>query len=354
MKHGLRPSLQIDPDNTGSATWSIREDGTMHHKQTGVTIGTSGVSDTNAQLRLNPADVQFDSKNVLGRGAGGSVVRATHVPTGNPLALKVVKLDDKGKRDQLINDIVALQTANSGPYLVKFYGAYIDAKSGCVHVALEFMDLGSLNDLCKLQQRAGISPKVPEAILSLMTIQMLKGLEYLHANHCLHRDIKPHNVLMNSEGAVKLSDFGISKNLNNTMGICDTFVGTSIYMSPERIMGKDYSYPADIWSMGVLVYELAAGQHPFPVISSFPVLFDILLNQPEPRLKESEYSSELCDFVASCLQRDPSKRPPVSELIQHPFVQKTAYDRRLQEFREWLQMVKEAAAAKTAALSPTS
>merc|ERR1712137_1509935 len=128
--------------------------------------------------------------------------------------------------------------------------------SGCVNVALEYMDYGSLTDVMKRVHR------FPERYLVLVMIQILEGLKWLHLTTFLHRDVKLGNILMNSRGAVKLTDFGISKKINDERFGCDTFVGTATYMAPERIRGEDYSFAADIWSLGLCAYELASGKYP--------------------------------------------------------------------------------------------
>lgn len=90
------------------------------------------------------------------------------------------------------------------------------------------------------------------------------GLVFLHrTKHQLHRDIKPENVLLDSSGQLKLTDFGISKQLDKTYGLTNTFVGTLVYMSPERMGGKNYSYSADVWALGIILHELATGAHPY-------------------------------------------------------------------------------------------
>ena len=105
---------------------------------------------------------------------------------------------------------------------------------------------------------------IPEVVISKIAHQVLQGLENLHhIRYQVHRDIKPDNILLNSNGEVKLTDFGISKHLEQTIGQCNTFVGTSAYMSPERISTNDYSYPSDIWSLGVVMVEFATGQYPY-------------------------------------------------------------------------------------------
>eukprot|EP01067_Filipodium_phascolosomae_P000439 Filipodium_phascolosomae@DN1346_c0_g1_i1.p1 len=180
---------------------------------------------------------------------------------------------------------------------------------------MEYMDCGSLYSLCKGKQQG----KVPESILSGITKQVLEGLAFLHKNRFMHRDIKPQNILINSKGQVKLTDFGIAKALDSTVAIAATYVGTSIYMSPERMMGEPYSFSADIWSVGMTVFELATGVHPFSSIRNFPNLFDMLMNKPLPALPET-YSAPLRDFVNKCLTKDTEKRSSAADLLKHPFI----------------------------------
>jgi serine/threonine protein kinase len=262
---------------------------------------------------MDPRDIDVEVDCVLGRGAGGFVTRAIHRPSGTPLAIKQVVLQDKSKRDQLMNDIRALIEGQRCEYLVRLFAAYIHGDSGRVHLALEFMDRGSLEDLLKR-----VKQPIPERVLSAIVKQILEGLSFLHGNKLIHRDIKPGNILLHSDGSVKISDFGISKTLDNTANICDTFVGTATYMSPERALGKDYSFSSDIWSVGMIVYEAATGRYPFPSLTSFPVLFDHLCHRPEPRLDSDAFSPELQDFVSRCLDRDPARRYSAMQLLDHP------------------------------------
>lgn len=129
---------------------------------------------------------------------------------------------------------------------------------------------------------------------------MLMGLWHLHKKlHQVHRDLKPANILLNRLGEIKLTDFGTSKALESTAGLCSTFVGTTRYMSPERIAGGQYSFPSDVWSLGIILYELAAGESPFPPDLSVVSLYEHIANNPEPRLlPEDGFSAGLCNFVA--------------------------------------------------------
>jgi serine/threonine protein kinase len=248
-----------------------------------------------------------------------------HKPTNTPLAIKCVKVEDRDKRAQLMTDVQALIKVQNCKSLVQLYAAYFHQQSGRVHVALELMDLGSLQDWTKKIQQSGM----PEEMVACVLFQLAEGLAYLHSHKQIHRDLKPGNVLINSRGEVKLSDFGISKNLDSTAGICDTFIGTSVFFSPERATGSSYSFSADIWSLGMVVFELATGKYPFPSLASFPALFDYLTNKPEPRLPSAPYSPELRDVVARCLQRAPEKRITAAQIVAHPFCEKRAEGKQL-------------------------
>jgi len=310
---------EVDNDASVSMTWSIDPSGTMRHKGTGLKVSPdAGITYAGQEYKLSPADIELDTSSHLGAGAGGVVQKGIIKKTGVAVAIKTVKVDDKGKREMLLNEIRGLVQAAGCPHLVQWYAGFVSKRTNAVHVALEFMDLGSLADLKKRMKGEG----VPPTHLSCITMQIMKGLDFLHERRLLHRDIKPENILHNKEGQVKLTDFGIAKDLDTTLAMAGTFVGTVTYMSPERCLGQDYSLASDIWSVGMVIYELATGKYPFADISTFPVLFEHLCEKPEPRLDAGLYPPELCDFVGLCLTRDVAKRQDTTQLCQHDFVTK--------------------------------
>jgi len=309
---------EVDSDNSVSMTWSIDPSGTMRHKRTGMKVSTdSGITYEGQEYRLSPEDIELDSNSHLGAGACGIVMKGVIKKTGTPVAVKTVKVDDKLKREQLLNEIRGLISAEGCVNLVQWYAGFMSKRTNVVHVALEFMDLGSLADLKKRSGGGG----VPAYYLSSIAAQVMHGLDYLHNRKLLHRDIKPENILHNRAGEVKLTDFGIAKDLDKTLAMAGTFVGTVTYMSPERCLGQDYSYASDIWSVGMVIFELSTGRYPFADIASFPVLFDHLCEKPEPRLDpELCGSPELVEFDGLCLTRDVFRRAETEKLLVHPYV----------------------------------
>lgn len=304
----------FDTEASVSMTWSIDPSGTMRHKKTGTKISPNeGIAYGGHEYRLSPDDIEYEEQT-LGSGACGVVRKGTIKKTGEQVALKTIKVDEKLKREQLLNEIRGLVQAEGCPHLVQWYAGFVDKKGSSVHVALEFMDLGSLADLKKRLGGNGVPPNY----LACIAQQVISGLHYLHGKHLLHRDLKPENILHNTKGEVKLTDFGIARDLDTTFAMAGTFVGTVTYMSPERCMGEDYSFLSDIWSVGMVFYELATGRYPFHDVTSFPALLDSLCEQPEPRL--SEGSEHMRDFVAQCLTRDVRQRPDTTMLLEHPFL----------------------------------
>mmetsp|Transcript_36420 Transcript_36420/g.73440 ORF Transcript_36420/g.73440 Transcript_36420/m.73440 type:complete len:418 (-) Transcript_36420:41-1294(-) len=323
----------VDEDDplTVSASWNMGSgDGDMVHKATGTKISAEdGIEFEGQAYRLSAKDIKLDMASHLGAGACGIVKKGVITKLNVEVAIKTVRVDDKPKRDQLLHEIQGLVEAQGSPHLVQWYAGFVSKDNNSVYVALEFMDLGSLEDLLKRQKGEGVPPK----LLGSIAKQSMEGMRFLHGKKLMHRDIKPGNILHNSRGEVKLTDFGIAKKMESSMA--QTFVGTTIYMSPERLLGEDYSYGADVWSLGMTYYELATGKYPFADTSSFPVLFESLCEKPEPRLDAEVFPQKLCDYVAACLTRDVDKRSDALSLTRHDFVVTDVSSP--QDFAAWLQ-----------------
>ncbi|CAM9420136.1 unnamed protein product, partial [Heterosigma akashiwo] len=196
------------------------------------------------------------------------------------------------------------------PHIVAFYDAYTEPARGSVMLVLEYMNAGTLEDLVKA--------KVPvdEHMLATVAESVLRGLRELHAKHQIHRDIKPSNILLDRDGNVKISDFGIAREVASDLA--STQVGTFQYMSPERIQAQPYSFNSDIWSLGLVVATLALGKMPLP--AKYWELVTAVTERAPPELPRGLFSEELRAFVAACLSKDADRRPGAARLLDHPFL----------------------------------
>ena len=257
-------------------------------------------------LAINSSELEEGT--CIGQGSSAVVHAGRHVPSNTLVAIKSINIYFKDRRKQLENDLVALDGFDS-PYLVKYFGAYYVEDR--VKIVMELMDLKSARSIID----HGVA--VPEQVLCSLTHAVLCGLDYLHSvKQVCHRDIKPDNILFNTLGQIKLSDFGICKALDSDAK-CHSFVGTIKYMSPERVMKSEYGLPGDVWSLGLTVFELATGYFPYANTDNILAQLDNLNQQP-PRLP-SQHSPELVDFVDCCLQIEPSQRATVPQLLGHPW-----------------------------------
>eukprot|EP00516_Mucochytrium_quahogii_P004547 CAMPEP_0203758506 /NCGR_PEP_ID=MMETSP0098-20131031/11354_1 /ASSEMBLY_ACC=CAM_ASM_000208 /TAXON_ID=96639 /ORGANISM=" , Strain NY0313808BC1" /LENGTH=362 /DNA_ID=CAMNT_0050650983 /DNA_START=96 /DNA_END=1181 /DNA_ORIENTATION=+ len=278
-----------------------------------VEISSNGVSRTDRSYSyqgLSSEDVNVIK--VIGRGTSSQVSLVRH-NNGLLMALKIINMYEKSKRNQIMEEIAALYDA-SCPSLVGFYGAFY--QEGSISIALEYMDQGCLGTVLENYQR------IPEPVLAAVTFQALWGLGYLRHAKRVHRDIKPQNILCNSNGEVKLTDFGISKELENSIGLCQTFVGTFKYMSPERIQSHPYSYASDIWSLGLVLMECAQGSYPYPECRTYIDMVQTILESPPPIPEKGTASAEFIDFATCCLKKTPKERVRADVLLSAPWLTK--------------------------------
>ncbi|KAF8425555.1 kinase-like domain-containing protein [Tirmania nivea] len=278
-------------------------------------------------MSSSPIEAVADKFQVLeeiGSGSFGVVYKAIERETGKVVAIKHIDLE--ASEDDIVEiqqEISVLGTCAS-PHVTKYYGSFV--KGYKLWIIMEYLGGGSGVDLLKP------SP-FSEPHIAAVCKEILLGLDYLHSEGKIHRDIKAANILFSSQGAVKLADFGVATQLSHMKSTRNTFVGTPFWMAPEVIQQSGYGFKADIWSLGITAMEFANGEPPHATIHPMKVLF-MIPKEPAPRLTGPNFSPAFKDFVAQCLTKDPLKRPSARELLKHKFIRSAPKIEAIQELIE--------------------
>ncbi|XP_077344116.1 TRAF2 and NCK-interacting protein kinase isoform X16 [Lithobates pipiens] len=279
----------------------------------------------------DPAGI-FELVELVGNGTYGQVYKGRHVKTGQLAAIKVMDVTGD-EEEEIKQEINMLKKYSHHRNIATYYGAFIKKNppgmDDQLWLVMEFCGAGSVTDLIKNTK----GNTLKEEWIAYICREILRGLSHLHQHKVIHRDIKGQNVLLTENAEVKLVDFGVSAQLDRTVGRRNTFIGTPYWMAPEVIACDEnpdatYDFKSDLWSLGITAIEMAEGAPPLCDMHPMRALFLIPRN-PAPRLKSKKWSKKFQSFIESCLVKNHSQRPSTEQLMKHPFIRDQPNERQV-------------------------
>ncbi|XP_016136641.1 mitogen-activated protein kinase kinase kinase kinase 4 isoform X1 [Sinocyclocheilus grahami] len=292
---------------------------------------TTSLSNIDLASLRDPAGI-FELIEVVGNGTYGQVYKGRHVKTGQLAAIKVMDVTEE-EEDEIKLEINMLKAHSHHRNIATYYGAFVKkspaGQDDQLWLVMEYCGAGSVTDL--LKKTKGNCLK--EDWIAYICREVLRGLLHLHSHHVIHRDIKGQNVLLTENAEIKLVDFGVSAQLDRTIGRRNTFIGTPYWMAPEVIACDDnpdstYDYRSDVWSLGITALEMAEGAPPLCDMHPMRALFLIPRNPP-PKLKSKKWSKKFQTFVDSCLVKNYLHRPSTETLLRHSFIKDLPNERQV-------------------------
>ena len=319
IKDDIRLQFDLAPKSIDNLSlYEITENGAF--RQNNFIIASDGLEIEGNDTKYTVKASDFVEVSILGRGSSSVVYKTWDLRNKRFIALKCISAFEQDKRKQIIKELQLL-TNNECAHIVNFYGAYF--YSGQIVFCLECFDIGSMQELIE------INGAIPLIVISYIMKFIIDAVQYLHTQkRIIYRDIKPSNILIDSNGTVKLSDFGIIHQCKEKEDWCNEVIGTTIYMAPERLSGKKYSYLSDVWSIGLCVAQSIDPKFPLFVNyhDSSILIEKYILNATEPLHSFFPTTVEMNDDVSAFLDKslcnEETKRLSAKLLLKHPFVVK--------------------------------
>lgn len=280
-----------------------------------------------AEKKVFPTQAaDYDLLEEIGRGAFAVVYRAICKPLKQVVAVKCMDLDSCNSNLKNVSEEAQLMSLVDHPNVIKAYCSFI--VDHFLWVIMPYMDGGSCLHIMKIRYPEGLE----ESVIAVILKETLKGLDYLHRQQQIHRDVKAGNILIDASGAVKLGDFGTSACMfsrGDRQRCRNTVTGTPCWMAPEVLEQRlGYDCSADVWSFGITALELAHGHAPFSKYPPQKVLI-MTISSAAPcleREKDKQFSKAFKDVIKLCLNKDPSKRPTTEKLLKHQFFKHTKFN----------------------------
>nr|XP_032517462.1 serine/threonine-protein kinase mig-15 isoform X1 [Danaus plexippus plexippus] len=289
------------------------------------------LDDIDLSALKDPAGI-FELIEVVGNGTYGQVYKGRHTKTGQLAAIKVMDVT-QDEEEEIKLEINVLKKYSTHRNIATYYGAFIKksppGKDDQLWLVMEYCGAGSVTDLVKSTKGQSLK----EEWISYICREILRGLSHLHSNKVIHRDIKGQNVLLTDNAEVKLVDFGVSAQLDRTIGRRNTFIGTPYWMAPEVIACDEnpeatYDNRSDLWSLGITALEMAESQPPLCDLHPMRALFLIPRNPP-PRLKSKRWAKKFHSFIETVLVKDYHQRPYTEQLLKHSFIRDQPTERQV-------------------------
>jgi len=263
--------------------------------------------------KANPNEV-FRNVVKIGEGAAGEVFVANDAKTGQKVAIKKMALNDESV-ELLVTEISIMKSSNHAN-IVTYLDTYVTGNE--IWVVMEYMGNGCLTEVLDQWEFCQMN----EGQIAYVCRETLRALAFIHGLHRIHRDIKSDNILLNEVGEVKIADFGYAAQLTQKKALRNTVVGTPYWMAPELIRGQDYGIKVDIWSLGIMLMEMAEGEPPYMEFPPLRALFLITTKGIPDMKKPQQWSEDFRDFLRCCLIKEYDDRPDAEQLLKHPFLRK--------------------------------